>query len=424
MSLVYRSTLSGVRILSHIPILNSTWEAQTDVAARDKRGQTPLHYAVKLRQSEIVATLVSAGANNVKDNDGVTALHYAVKYAQWEEVTTLLGAGADIIAKDNDGMTALHYAVKFGHSDIVMALVGSGANNVKDNDGMTALHYAARYGRWEAATALLGAGADIIAKDNDGLTALHYAAKDGKRKVVKALVGAGADNVRGGKDGMTALHYAAQYGRWKVVKALVAAGVDINAKENDGWTVLHYAASHNRKDIVELLAGVELKGARRASEMTTELETQSEKSRPVQMSPITLSLNDVQTEADLLSKLASHYPTDFIFPRLLGSAFWNEKKYSQAISFYEKSIQLDPSNATAVRVDQIHLTNVICSKCKNEIFGIFYSCTECYDFDLCLNCYSKPYRYRHSPESSHEFLRIPSEGWSLSSIAANDGQLA
>jgi len=282
MSFVHRSTLIGVRIFSHIPILNSTWEAQTDVAAQDSQG-----------------------------------------------------------------LTALHYAALYGHQEIVKAL--------------------------------LGAGADINAKDNFGLTALHYVAGQGRLDLVKTLLGARAD---------------------------------INAKDNNGWTALHYAAWNNRIDIAELLDGVEIKGARLPGEMSN--ETQNEKSLPAQTGPITLSLNDVQTKVEFLSKLVSHHPTDHVFPSLLGSALWNEKKYSQAISLYEKSIQLDPSNASAVCVDQIHQTR-FCDECQNDIFGICYCCTECDDFDLCINCYSKPCRYKHPPESSHVFLRIPSEGWSPSS---------
>ena len=318
MSFVHRSTLIGVRIFSHIPILNSTWEAQTDVAAQNSQG-----------------------------------------------------------------LTALHYAAIFGHQEIVKALLGASADiNVKSKDGWTALHYAACCGRHEVVKVLLSAGADINAKDNHGWTALHHAAGDGHQEVVKTLLGAGAD---------------------------------INAKDNNGWTALHHAACYNRTDVAGLLDGVEIKGTRHPGEMSN--ETQSEKSLPAQIGPITPSLSDVE----LLSKLVSHHPTDHLFPRFLGSALWAEKNYSQAISLYEKSIQLDPSNASAVCVDQIHQTR-FCDECQNDIFGICYRCTECDDFDLCINCYSKPCRYEHPPELSHVFLRIPSEGWSPSSANGHSAE--
>jgi len=182
---------------------------------------------------------------------------------------------------------------------------------------------------------------------------------------------------------------------------------------------LHYAAWTNRIDIAELLDGVEIKGARLTGEMSN--ETQSEKSLPAQIGPITPWPSDVQTKVELLSKLVSHNPTDHVFPSFLASALWNQKKYSQAISLYEKSIQLDPSNASAVCVDQIHHTR-FCNVCRNGIFGICYRCTECYEFDLCINCYSKPCRYEHPPESSHVFLRIPSEGWSPSSADGHSAE--
>jgi ankyrin repeat protein len=80
-----------------------------DPNARDAKGRTPLHYAVKT-DDEVLAELIKAGADvNARDGDGRTPLHWAV--ATRKNAEALLYYGADPNVQDKFGNTPLHYAV-------------------------------------------------------------------------------------------------------------------------------------------------------------------------------------------------------------------------------------------------------------------------------------------------------------------------
>jgi ankyrin repeat protein len=92
--------------------------AGADVRARNRRGAEPLHYAAvglpgsacwnPIAQSATIACLIEAGANpNALDKSGVTPLHRAVRTRCAAAVTALLDGGADVLAKNNNGSTPL-----------------------------------------------------------------------------------------------------------------------------------------------------------------------------------------------------------------------------------------------------------------------------------------------------------------------------
>jgi len=79
-----------------------------DANARDIRGRTPLHYAVKA-DDKVVVELIKAGADvNARDGDGRTPLHWAV--VARENAETLLYYGADPTAKNAEGKTPVDMA--------------------------------------------------------------------------------------------------------------------------------------------------------------------------------------------------------------------------------------------------------------------------------------------------------------------------
>jgi ankyrin repeat protein len=85
-------------------------DAGADLHARNRRKQTPLHYAVDGRDPKQVATmevLLSAGADpNAIDGGGVTPLHRAVRNRCAAAVRVLLERGADPRRKNKSGSTA------------------------------------------------------------------------------------------------------------------------------------------------------------------------------------------------------------------------------------------------------------------------------------------------------------------------------
>ncbi|HEX4736221.1 MAG TPA: ankyrin repeat domain-containing protein [Allosphingosinicella sp.] len=87
-----------------------------DVAARNRRGATPLHYAADgspgsarwdpAGQSATIAILIEAGADpNATDQNGVTPLHRAVRTRCAAAVGALLDGGADVRLRNDNGST-------------------------------------------------------------------------------------------------------------------------------------------------------------------------------------------------------------------------------------------------------------------------------------------------------------------------------
>jgi ankyrin repeat protein len=91
------------------------------VAAANRRGAQPLHYAVDglpgsarwnpVAQQDTVLSLVDLGANpNAVDKNGTLPLHRAVRNRCAAAVRALLEAGADPHAPNGSGSTAMHLA--------------------------------------------------------------------------------------------------------------------------------------------------------------------------------------------------------------------------------------------------------------------------------------------------------------------------
>ncbi len=82
-----------------------------DVNARDKEGETPMHYAAMSGTPDNIAALVSAGADvEARNEDGTTPLYTAAMSGAPENIAALLEAGASGSVKDDDGKTPFDYA--------------------------------------------------------------------------------------------------------------------------------------------------------------------------------------------------------------------------------------------------------------------------------------------------------------------------
>lgn len=133
-----------------------------NVAAVNRRGATPLHYAADghpssrgwnpAAQAEMITLLIKAGANpNALDKSGVAPLHRSVRQRCASAVDSLLRNGASARLKNKSGSTPLHLAVqntgkggsgspeaKTLQREIIELLLKAGANpNDRDGRGKT-----------------------------------------------------------------------------------------------------------------------------------------------------------------------------------------------------------------------------------------------------------------------------------------------
>lgn len=280
-------------------------DAGTSVETEDEMGNTPLHNAVGIRNTEITKLLLEAGADpNAKNDKEQTPLHVAADEFAWEGdfadaalfddqqldlansiacAEALIAAGADLEAEDEDGKTPLQLSME-GEAGVFNLLAKAGAN--LEAVERTSLHYAARFQPTEIVIMLVDNGADVKMRDDNNETALHLAAIGGKPETVKFLLERGADpNARAGAGknagkGYAPLHFAddpkiakllldegadATYAaRAKVTalhklenpesgKLVIEAGADPNAKNSSGDTPLHEAAFRGRTEMAKVL---------------------------------------------------------------------------------------------------------------------------------------------------------------------------
>jgi ankyrin repeat protein len=322
---IMRGASAAVRT-NAVPKFSTAWENaihRGDVAAlreqlaigsklpswRATNGDTLLHFAIKLKQFEVLATLHAAGADLEATNAaGLTPMQALVlggRRAPTEAESDgrheppgffkllVLGAKTDpftltgigdvetlgaalardaklAAAKDPQGRTLLHWACECGQPGSVKFLLArKPALDAKDFEGRTPLHDAALHGYPALVRLLLEARASLDAADADGATPLALASGGGHDKVVALLLEEKPGLNTATRDGLTALHRAAAGGHPKVIASLVAAGARVDALDAKRRTPLHTAVAATRTNAVaELLKHKPALGLRDAERLT------------------------------------------------------------------------------------------------------------------------------------------------------------
>jgi ankyrin repeat protein len=148
-------------------------------------------------QPEVIALLVSAGADPDTRMESITSLMLAAQSASAETVTALLDGGADPSLQNPQhwGQSAIHYAAENGNIAALEVLVDRGSPvDLRDLTQTTPLMYAAQTGDAEAVRWLLDHGADPALVDDNPSTARDWAASLGLTEIVDILDAAAAGN--------------------------------------------------------------------------------------------------------------------------------------------------------------------------------------------------------------------------------------
>jgi ankyrin repeat protein len=181
---------------------------QNVVQARDRDGQTPLHWAVLNDQLPLTSFWLQAGASPAATNNaGQTPLHLAATKGLTEQVKLLLAANAPTAIRDTNGWTPLDAAIHAKQTDCIHLLLAKAPAVAHPERGLaTSLHEAAARGNVAALVALLDTETNLEARNELALTPLQVAVLHGHLAAAALLVDKGADVNVHNPDGNTLLH--------------------------------------------------------------------------------------------------------------------------------------------------------------------------------------------------------------------------
>ncbi|SCO56029.1 related to ankyrin [Fusarium fujikuroi] len=229
--------------------------ANLDDPPRDLPKASPVALAVESGHSDVLRTLLAAGAAVECPVKGMSSpLHIAVAAQNLLGCELLLDAGCQVNAEDKDGSTALSIAADLNDLDMVECLVSHGADSSKP-DYETPLHIAVDWGNLEMVEIILSSRffSDIDAKGEKEYTALGIAATTGRLGIVSMLLDHGADpNIRNGQHNSSApLHLAANKGHRGIVIELLKRGADPYPETTKESSAFHAACIGGWLDVIE-----------------------------------------------------------------------------------------------------------------------------------------------------------------------------
>lgn len=157
--------------------LRGTLKKKPDIIHKCKNGETLLHRAAQMENSDVMEVLLLHGVNvNKRENTGRTALHISCSLGHYKGVLVLREHDADPSITCVGGETALHEAAKNGNIRIIKYLFNYDFDiNTQNKQGWTPLHRAVNSNRIDAVTVLLQEGVDISIETNKGKTAYSMA---------------------------------------------------------------------------------------------------------------------------------------------------------------------------------------------------------------------------------------------------------
>ncbi len=400
--------------------------------SRTEEGYTPLICATNLERSSIVELLIDCGGDtNAHDCEGRTPLHRAASRGHETIVELLIDKGANIHSRDADELTPLYEAACNGREKIVKLLIDKGAK-VQDRDkrGSTTLMIAAQGEHYGVVRILLDHDAEVNAVDKYMWTPLHSGL--GNPEISKILLKHGASVSQPCRYGNTALHVAAIFGHLASVKVLLDAGADVGQRNYSAETALSQSIRNRHADIAEVLlkAGSDPSILDYYGQNCFDLAASLCSNVPLLQTTI-LKTKDPSAVMDMYHQgmlFALRKPNRFFDPKavrieagirnnLLGRLLLFQDRRQDACTAFERDMQ----RASEQSLD--YCPSAICDLCdvplprEGEVDSVYFVCTTCTNIDLCSTCMEQYETGRTINREgselceSHEFLKVPSDGW-------------
>ena len=226
--------------------------------------ETALHAAVSASHEAVVRELAShpASALTCRDYSGRTPLHEAVRKRNSRIVDLLLWKDPKLVYETCNHLQSFHeniipLAGTFHDGttcDMTIKSQQLSFEEVTEYDkdichcGYTPLHLAARYGLTDIGLHLISSGAKVDAPDCLGATPLHVAACHNHLVFVHVIAHAnfGVNVNSKSSNGSTPLHSAAACGAVGVIDHLIYHGANVTAVDEGNLSPLHYSHLHVR----------------------------------------------------------------------------------------------------------------------------------------------------------------------------------
>lgn len=240
-------------------------DMNSDVNARDSRGNTPLIFAAGsgLTNPAVYDLFVSKGVDLKKERNQQDAnlLLLAAPYLKNEkDVTYFINNGLDLNSTDKEGNGIFNYASKRGNIEFLKFLVNKNVEfNSLNKKGGNAFMFVAQGTRGfnnsiEVYKFLqsLGINPNIVTKD--GSTPLHSIANTKVDKsIFEFFLKAGANVDQMNSDGNTPFLNASSRNSLEIVKLLAKHSNNLNTVNKKRQSALTLAVENNNPDIVEFL---------------------------------------------------------------------------------------------------------------------------------------------------------------------------
>ncbi|XP_066434673.1 transient receptor potential cation channel subfamily A member 1 isoform X2 [Eleutherodactylus coqui] len=247
-------------------IQNFIMKYPSSLMARDDLDFTPLHYATKHGQLELMLMIInetSDEALDAVDTKGNTPLHLAVQKNQLDSVKLLLTRGANPNKLNHYRLSPLHQAIQLHYNSIVETLLDNSTTdlNLEGDLGNTPIMQACYKDNAEALLMLFDRDVKLCKRNKIGCYPIHMTAFAGSLKCMDLVLKKGEalgfsmeDHINfTDNEKSSPLHVAVQNGRLEVVKACIGYGARVDFKQIDNATPLHFAATQGATEIVRFM---------------------------------------------------------------------------------------------------------------------------------------------------------------------------